>query len=117
MSRAQFIERMKSPFLVAFIEGRPAQEFHTRVATKNSAPPRAVEIFACVKAPGNPYLDRAGRQLRHRAARCVAFREQLGIAPLVVAFVGGIVFTLFCVFVVTTLRMRRHLPMRRAQPA
>jgi hypothetical protein len=67
MSRAQFIERMKSPFLVAFIEGRPAQEFHTRVATKNSAPPRAVENFACVKAPGNPYLDRISIG---RAANC-----------------------------------------------
>lgn len=58
MSRAQFIERMTSPFLIAFIEGQPAQGFHTRIANKNDAPPRAVEIFACVKAPGNPYLDR-----------------------------------------------------------
>ncbi len=46
-----------------------------------------------------------------------AFREQLGIAPLVVAFVAGGLFALFVVFVVTTLRMRRHFVFRRVQPA
>ena len=46
-----------------------------------------------------------------------AVREQLGIAPLVVAFVAGVLFALFAVFVVTTLRMRRHIVVRRARPA
>lgn len=46
-----------------------------------------------------------------------AFREQLGIAPLVAAFVAGALFALFVVFVVTMLRMRRHIVVHHAQPA
>lgn len=79
MSRAEFIERMKSPFLVAFLEGRPAQGFHTRVATKDSAPPRAVEIFACVKAPGNPYVDRISIG---RAANCDIVLRDASVSKL-----------------------------------
>ena len=88
MSRPQFIEGMKSPFLVAFIEGRPAQGFHTRIATKNSAPPREVEIFACVKAPGNPYLDRISIG---RAPNCDIVLRDASVSKLHahIASVGG----------------------------